>query len=136
LVPDGDLSVAIAALDPDSGVDGLMGIGGAPEGVITAAAVLCSGGEMQARLKFKDDKEKARAQTMIEGDVERVFHTRDMARGTVMFVATGITSGDLLKGVRYKRNYAQTESIVMRSSGIIRRIETIHKGSTNGSQAV
>jgi fructose-1,6-bisphosphatase II len=135
LVPDGDLSVAIAALDPDSGVDGLMGIGGAPEGVITAAAVLCSGGEMQARLKFKDDKEKARAQSMIEGDVERVFHTRDMARGNLTFVATGITSGDLLKGVRYKRNYAQTESIIMRSNGIIRRIETIHKDATNGSQA-
>ncbi len=135
LVPDGDLSVAIAALDPDSGVDGLMGIGGAPEGVITAAAVLCSGGEMQARLKFKDDKERSRAQTMIEGDVDRVFHTRDMARGNLMFVATGITSGDLLKGVRYKRNYAQTESIVMRSNGIIRRIETVHKDATNGSPA-
>jgi len=135
LVPDGDLSVAIAALDPDSGVDGLMGIGGAPEGVITAAAVLCSGGEMQARLKFKDDKERSRAQTMIEGEVERVFHTRDMARGNLMFAATGITSGDLLKGVRYKRNYAQTESIVMRSNGIIRRIETVHKDATNGSPA-
>jgi fructose-1,6-bisphosphatase II len=133
LVPDGDLSVAIAALDPDSGVDGLMGIGGAPEGVITAAAVLCSGGEMQARMKFKDDKERARAQSMIEGDIDRVFHTRDMARGNVMFTATGITSGDLLKGVRYKRNYAQTESIVMRSNGIIRRIETIHKDAANGS---
>ncbi len=132
LVPDGDLSVAIAALDPDSGVDGLMGIGGAPEGVITAAAVLCSGGEMQARMKFKDDNERARAQTMIDGDVDRVFHTRDLARGNVMFTATGITSGDLLKGVRYKRGYAATESIVMRSNGIIRRIETIHKDVVNG----
>ncbi len=133
LVPDGDLSVAIAALDPDSGVDGLMGIGGAPEGVITAAAVLCSGGEMQARLKLRDESERTRAQSMIEGDIDRVFHTRDMARGTVMFTATGITSGDLLKGVRYKRDYAQTESIVMRSNGIIRRIETIHKNAVNGS---
>ena len=132
LVPDGDLSVAIAALDPDSGVDGLMGIGGAPEGVITAAAVLCSGGEMQARMKFKDENERARAQTMIEGDVDRVFHTRDMARGNLMFSATGVTSGDLLKGVRYKRGYAQTESIVMRSNGIIRRIETVHKEAANG----
>ena len=132
LVPDGDLSVAIAALDPDSGVDGLMGIGGAPEGVITAAAVLCTGGEMQARMKFRDDAECARAQTMIEGDVDRVFHTRDMARGSVTFTATGITSGDLLKGVRYKRGYAQTESIVMRSNGIIRRVETIHKDAVNG----
>ena len=126
LVPDGDLSVAIAALDPDSGVDGLMGIGGAPEGVITAAAVLCSGGEMQGRLKFKDDSERTRAQGMIEGDVDRVFNGEDLARGNVVFAATGVTSGDLLKGVRYKRNFAQTESIVMRSSGIIRRIETMH----------
>jgi fructose-1,6-bisphosphatase II len=132
LVPDGDLSVAIAALDPDSGVDGLMGIGGAPEGVITAAAVLCTGGEMQSRLKFKDENERARAQTMIEGDVDRVFHTRDMARGNVTFVATGVTSGDLLKGVRYKRGYAQTESILMRSNGLIRRVETVHKDAVNG----
>ncbi|HXH61496.1 MAG TPA: class II fructose-bisphosphatase [Fimbriimonadaceae bacterium] len=126
LVPDGDLSVAIAALDPESGIDGLMGIGGAPEGVITAAAVLCTGGEMQARLKLRDDKERSRAESMIEGDVDRVFRTKDMASGGVVFAATGITSGDLLKGVRYKRNYAQTESIVMRSNGIIRRIETVH----------
>jgi len=126
LVPDGDLSVAIAALDPDSGIDGLMGIGGAPEGVITAAAVLCTGGEMQALMKFKDDAERTRAQGMIEGDVDRVLHGEDMARGSVLFAATGVTSGDLLKGVRYKRNFAQTESIVMRSSGIIRRIETVH----------
>lgn len=129
LVPDGDLSVAIAALDPDSGVDGLMGIGGAPEGVITAAAVLCTGGEMQGRLKFKDDTERARAQTMIDGDIDRVFSTKDMANGSVVFAATGITSGDLLKGVRYKRGYAQTESIVMRSNGLIRRIETVHMGT-------
>ena len=126
LVPDGDLSVAIAALDPDSGVDGLMGIGGAPEGVITAAAVLCSGGEMQARFAFKDEAERTRAKGMVKGDVDRVFKTEDMASGGVVFSATGVTSGDLLKGVMYKRGYAQTESIVMRSSGIIRRIETIH----------
>ncbi|MCH7903495.1 MAG: class II fructose-bisphosphatase [Armatimonadetes bacterium] len=126
LVPDGDLSVAIAALDPDSGVDGLMGIGGAPEGVLTAAAVLCSGGGMQARFAFKDDAERARAESMVEGDVDRVFNTEEMASGSVVFSATGVTSGDLLKGVMYKRGYAQTESIVMRSSGIIRRIETIH----------
>jgi len=133
LVPDGDLSVAIAALDPDSGVDGLMGIGGAPEGVITAAAVLCSGGEMQARLRFKDEAERARAQTMIEGDVDRVFHAKEMARGNVMFSATGITPGDLLKGVRYKRGYAQTESILMRSNGVIRKIETVHRDAVNGA---
>lgn len=127
LVPDGDLSVAIAALDQTSGVDGLMGIGGAPEGVITAAAVLCTGGDMQARLKFRSPEDRDRAATMMEGDPERVLFTGDMARGNVVFSATGITTGDLLKGVRYGRGFAVTESIVMRSAtGKIRRIETMH----------
>lgn len=125
LVPDGDLSVAIAALDPDSGVDGLMGTGGAPEGVITAAAVLCTGGEMQARLIFRNDEEKARARKMMDGDCDRVLQTSDMAKGKVYFSATGITPGDLLRGVRFSRNYARTESILMQSSnGTIRRVET------------
>ena len=77
-------------------------------------------------MKFKDETERTRAQGMIEGDVDRVLHGEDMASGNVVFAATGVTSGDLLKGVRYKRNFAQTESIVMRSNGIIRRIETMH----------
>ncbi|MCW5937600.1 MAG: class II fructose-bisphosphatase [Fimbriimonadaceae bacterium] len=127
LVPDGDLSVAIAALDPDAGIDGLMGIGGAPEGVLTAVAVLCSGGEMQARMKFRNEEEKVRAKQMMDGDPERVLTTEDLARGNVVFCATGITSGDLLKGVRYKRGYSMTESILMRSGmRKIRRIETVH----------
>ncbi|MBL8048900.1 MAG: class II fructose-bisphosphatase [Chthonomonas sp.] len=128
LIPDGDLSVAIAALDPDSGVDGLMGTGGAPEGVLSAAAVLCCGGGMQARLVFTKDEQRERAVNMVDGDVNRVFRTEDLARGKVVFVATGITSGDLLKGVRYKRGAAYTESIEMRSdTGTIRRIETMHQ---------
>jgi len=127
LVSDGDLSVAIAALDPDANMDALMGMGGAPEGVITAAAVTCYGGEMQARLSFPKEGQRERATKTID-DVDRVFHTSDLARGNVMFSATGITSGDLLKGVRYRRGYALTESIVMRSaSGTIRRIETMHQ---------
>lgn len=127
LVPDGDLSIAVAALDPDAGIDGLMGIGGAPEGVITAAAVLCTGGDMQARLKFTSEDQRDRAKNMMEGNVERVLYTHDLARGNVVFSATGITSGDLLKGVRYGRGFARTESIVMRSqTGKIRRIETTH----------
>jgi fructose-1,6-bisphosphatase class II len=114
LVPDGDLSVAIAALDPDAGVDGLMGIGGAPEGVLTAAAVLCTGGEMQARLKFTMDGQRERAEAMMDGDVDRVLRTGDLARGSV--------------------GYALTESILMRSStGQIRRIETIHQDRGNGA---
>ncbi len=128
LVPDGDLSVALAALDPDSGVDALMGIGGAPEGVITAAAVVCCGGEMQAKLKFTSDEQRERAVTMVGGDLDRVFTTKDLAEGAVMFSATGVTSGDLLKGVRYRRSYAETDSIVMRAaSGIVRRISTYHQ---------
>ncbi len=128
LIPDGDLSVAIASLDPDSGVDGLMGIGGAPEGVISAAAVLCIGGEMQARLKFTSEEQRERASKMVEGDLDRVFNTTDLARGHVMFAATGVTSGDLLKGVRYRRGFAITESIVMTSdTGTIRKIETLHR---------
>lgn len=125
LVPDGDLSVAIAALDVESGVDGLMGIGGAPEGVITAAAVQCCGGEMQAKLVFTKDEQEERAEKMVEGDIHRVFHTNDLASGAVMFAATGITPGDLLKGVRFRRQYAETDSIVMRAAGgSIRRIAT------------
>jgi fructose-1,6-bisphosphatase class II len=125
LVPDGDLSVAIAALDPDSDVDGLMGIGGAPEGVITAAAVQCCGGEMQARLVFTKEEQRERAKKMVEGDLDRVFYTKDLAQGDVMFAATGITSGDLLRGVRYSRTYAETDSITMHASGgFIRRIST------------
>jgi len=128
LVPDGDLSVAVAALDVDSDVDALMGTGGAPEGVITAAATLCCRGEMQARLIFTTDEQRRRAEEMVEGDVDRVFTTEDLASGHVMFAATGITSGDLLKGVRYRRGYALTDSLIMRSQmGIIRRIQTTHQ---------
>jgi fructose-1,6-bisphosphatase class II len=128
LISDGDLSVAIAALDPESGVDGLMGIGGAPEGVISAAAVLCYGGEIQGRLLFENDEQRERTQGMMGGDIDRVLTTTDMASGHVQFCATGVTSGDLLRGVRYIRNYALTESILMRSkTGTIRRIQTMHR---------
>jgi fructose-1,6-bisphosphatase II len=130
LIPDGDLSVAIAALDPEAGIDALMGIGGAPEGVITAAAVQCMGGEMQARLKFTIEGQRERAEKMMDGDIDRVLRTEDLARGSVMFSATGITSGDLLRGVRYRRGYALTESIIMRSAtGTVRRIETMHRNA-------
>ncbi|MBN8690675.1 MAG: class II fructose-bisphosphatase [Armatimonadetes bacterium] len=132
LIPDGDLSIAIASLDPDSGVDALMGIGGAPEGVISAAAVMCVGGEMQARLRFQSDEQRERAIKMVKGDVDRVFRAEDLANGDVMFAATGVTSGDLLRGVRYRRGTAITESIVMTSdTGAIRRIETHHRTNPN-----
>jgi fructose-1,6-bisphosphatase class II len=129
LVSDGDLSVALAVLDPDGPVDAAMGIGGAPEGVITAAAVICMGGEMQAKLVFRSDSERVRAVEMNgEAIVDRVMKTEDLAQGSVMFAATGITGGDLLKGVRYRRGYALTDSLIMRSAtGTIRRIETVHQ---------
>ena len=128
LVTDGDITLAIAAIDPLTGIDALMGIGGAPEGVITAAAVRCVGGDMQAKLVFRNDDERARAEKMVSGDIERVFKTEDLASGSVMFAATGITSGDLLRGVRYVADGAYTESIVMRSaSGTVRNIHTRHR---------
>ena len=128
LISDGDLSVALAALDPDSGVDALMGSGGAPEGVISAAAALCYGGEMQAKFLWSSPEERERAVGMIQGDVDRIMTTTDLASGHVQFCATGITSGDMLKGVRYRRDFALTESILMRSkTGTIRRIQTMHR---------
>jgi fructose-1,6-bisphosphatase class II len=132
LVTDGDITIALAALDPEAGLDALMGIGGAPEGVITAAAVQCWGGDMQARLSFPKEGQRERAQEMICGDIERVFTTDDLASGEVTVVATGITTGDILRGVRFRRDYAITESLVMRTAtGTIRRIETMHL-ETNG----
>jgi fructose-1,6-bisphosphatase II len=134
LITDGDITLGIAAIDDDTGVDALMGIGGAPEGVITAAAIRAYGGDMQARLVFRNDTERSRAEQMVGGDLDRVLTVDDMAIGNVMFAATGITTGDLLRGVRYTRDGAMTESIVMRSeSGTIRRIQTMHRfeGSPN-----
>ncbi len=126
LVSDGDVTLAIAALNSDSGVDILMGMGGAPEGVITAAAAVCTGGEMQARLRPDSDEQRRRATAMLGGgDPCRVLQTSDLARGHVMFSATGITTGDLLRGVRFRRHDAILESIVMRSATrTIRRVET------------
>ncbi|MBV6491225.1 MAG: class II fructose-bisphosphatase [Fimbriimonadaceae bacterium] len=130
LVSDGDITIALAALDPESGLDGLMGIGGAPEGVITAAAVRCWGGDMQAKLHFPKDGQRERAERMVGGDLDRVFMPDELARGNVTFVATGITTGDFMRGVRFRRDDIITQSIVMESSnGTIRRIETIHRGA-------
>lgn len=135
LVTDGDITLALAALDPDGGLDGLMGVGGAPEGVITAAACLCWGGAMQARLHFPRDGQRERAQKMVGGDVDRVLGTDELASGEVVVVATGITTGDLLKGVQFRRDYLLTESLVMRSyNHTVRRIETLYldEGSNKG----
>ena len=127
LITDGDVAPAIAAAVAGSGVDMLMGIGGAPEGVLAAAALKCMGGDMQARLVFMDDHERERAVMMGITDFERVYNAEDMARGNVFFAATGVTAGDLLKGVRYFSGGAETHSVVMRSkSRTVRFVSTLH----------
>lgn len=128
LIQDGDVAGAIATCNPDTGVDVLMGIGGAPEGVIAAAALSCVGGDMQGRLKFRNEDEKARAQKMGIKDFDRIYKINDLASGQVMFAATGVTNGDFLRGVRFFGGGAQTHSVVMRSkTGTIRYIESFHK---------
>jgi fructose-1,6-bisphosphatase II len=128
LITDGDVAPAIAASRPDSGVDMLIGIGGTPEGVIAAAAIKCVGGALQGRLWPRDDNE--RQQLVDDGyDIDRVLTTDDLVRSDNVFVAaTGVTTGALLRGVRYTRGGVVTDSIVMRSrSGTVRRIEAHHE---------
>lgn len=127
LITDGDVAPAIAAAVIGSGIDMLMGIGGAPEGVLAAAALKCMGGDMQARLVFMDDHERDRAKMMGIKDFDRVYNAEDMARGNVFFAATGVTTGDLLRGVRYFSGGAETHSVVMRSkSRTVRFVNTLH----------
>jgi len=128
LIGDGDVQAGIAACWEDTGIDLLLGTGGAPEGVITAAALKCLGGDFEGRLKFRNDGERERALKMGIKDPDRVFKRDELARGSVMFCATGVTDGPLLKGVRMlPGNRGQTHSIVMRSAtGTVRRIEADH----------
>jgi fructose-1,6-bisphosphatase II len=127
LISDGDVAPAIAAAVAGSGIDLLMGIGGAPEGVLAAAALQCLGGDMQGRLVFMNNEERERARVMGITDFDRVYRGEEMARGEVVFAATGVTNGDLLKGVRYFAGGAQTHSIVMRSkTRTVRFIEAHH----------
>jgi fructose-1,6-bisphosphatase II len=131
LIGDGDVSAAIACCDPDSGVDILFGIGGAPEGVISAAALRCMGGDFQGILKPRNNEEVLRAKKMGVEDINKVFKIEELARGNVMFCATGVTSGNFLRGVQFKSWGAITHSIVMRSSsGTVRRIEAEHRFDT------
>jgi fructose-1,6-bisphosphatase II len=127
LITDGDVAPAIAAAEGAAGVDLLMGVGGTPEGVISAAALTCLGGGMQGRLWPRNDEERRR---LVEAgyDVDQVLTTADLVGGSDLFVAaTGVTNGALLNGVRYTPDGAVTESIVMRSrSGTVRRIEARH----------
>lgn len=128
LIGDGDVSAGIAPCWEDTGIDLLMGIGGAPEGVIAAAGIKCLGGDFQGRLKFRNDGEIERAKKMGITNPHQVFRLDELAKGSVMFCATGVTDGPLLKGVRtLPGQRAHTHSIVMRSqTGTVRRIEAEH----------
>jgi fructose-1,6-bisphosphatase II len=127
-ISDGDVAGAISAARPGTGVDLLLGIGGTPEGIIAAAALRCMGGAMQAKLWPRDDDERDRA-IAAGHDLNRILYTEDLVSGDdIFFCATGITDGELLRGVRYLADSVQTESIVMRSkSGTIRIINSLHQ---------
>ncbi|MEC9397051.1 MAG: class II fructose-bisphosphatase [Myxococcota bacterium] len=128
LISDGDVHAAIATCNEDTGIDILFGIGGAPEGVLAAAALRCMRGEIQGQLQFANDEQRARARRLMgEDDIERVLGLDDLASGDVLFAATGVTTGELLKGVRFFSGGCMTHSLVMRSrSGTVRVIEAQH----------
>ncbi len=128
LISDGDVSPALLTGLPGGDVDIMMGIGGAPEGVLAAAAVKCLGGDMQGRLVPENEEETKRAQAMGIADINKVLLLDDLvATDDVMFIATGVTTGDVLKGVRFTEQYAVTHTVVLRSkTGTIRFMETLH----------
>jgi fructose-1,6-bisphosphatase II len=128
LITDGDLSAAISCAVQGTGVHAVMGIGGAPEGVITAAALRCLGGEIQARFRYRNDEERARGARMGHGDEDRIYLTEDLASGeNLVFAATGVTAGDLLEGVRFFGGGARTHSLVMAyQTKTVRFVDTVH----------
>ncbi len=127
LIGDGDVSGVIATSEVEAGVDMYMGVGGAPEGVLAAAALRCIGGQMQGRLVFRNDDERGRGARLGITDFDRKYNLHELAGGEVMFAATGVTSGAMLRGVRRFRGGASTHSLVMRSkSGTVRYIEASH----------
>lgn len=131
LIGDGDVAGALACCEPDSGVDLLIGTGGAPEGVIAAAALRCMGGDFQGKLEWRHEEEKGRAAKMGITDFDKVYTIEELAKGDVMFVATGVTDGTFLRGVKFRPWGAETHSIVMRSkSGTIRHIAADHHFDT------
>ena len=128
LIPDGDVAGVIATTNPDTTIDVYMGSGGAPEGVLAAAALRCVGGQFQGRLLFRNDDERARAAKWGVEDLDRIYRLEELAKGDVIFAATGVTDGSLLDGVkRLKNGCMTTESVVMRaSSGTVRWVKGEH----------
>jgi fructose-1,6-bisphosphatase II / sedoheptulose-1,7-bisphosphatase len=129
LITDGDIAGVIHTTDQrETGIDIYMGVGGAPEGVLAAAALRCIGGQIQGRLVFKNDEERARARKLGITNLDRKYQLEDMAKGDVIFAATGVTDGSMLDGIRFEPNAVLTHSIVMRSStGTVRWIRTRHR---------
>jgi fructose-1,6-bisphosphatase II / sedoheptulose-1,7-bisphosphatase len=133
LIPDGDVAGVIAVTDPDTIVDVYMGSGGAPEGVLAAAALRCVGGQFQGRLLFRNDAERARAAKWGVTDLDRIYSLEDLATGDVIFAATGVTDGSLLEGVKRRKNCVTTESVVMRAStGTVRWVKGEHRSEPGG----
>ena len=127
LIPDGDVAGVIATSTPETGIDVYMGIGGAPEGVLAAAALQCIGGQMQGRLVFRNDDERGRAAKLGITDFDRKYDLDDLAHGDVIFSATGVTDGSMLAGVHKFAGGATTETVLMRSrSGTVRWIKARH----------
>ena len=128
LIPDGDVAGVIAVTDPDTTIDVYMGSGGAPEGVLAAAALRCVGGQFQGRLIFRNDAERARAAHWQVEDLDRIYGLEDLAKGDCIFAATGVTDGSLLDGVKRRKNMISTESVVMRAStGTVRWVRGEHR---------
>jgi len=129
LIGDGDVAGVIAVTDEDTTIDMYMGQGGAPEGVLAAAALRCVGGQFNGRLVFRNDDEKARAAKWGIDDLDRIYTRDELVKGDCIFAATGVTSGSLLEGVKYLRDGRMTtESVVMRaSSGTVRWIKGEHR---------
>jgi len=128
LIPDGDVAGVIAVTDPDTGIDLYLGSGGAPEGVLAAAALRCVGGQFQGRLLFRNDDERARAARWGVEDLNRIYQLDELAKGDVIFAATGVTNGSLLAGVQRRKEMITTESVVMRAStGTVRWVKGQHR---------
>jgi fructose-1,6-bisphosphatase II / sedoheptulose-1,7-bisphosphatase len=128
LIPDGDVAGVIAVTDPDTGIDLYLGSGGAPEGVLAAAALRCVGGQFQGRLLFRNDDERGRAARWGVEDLNRIYRLHDLAKGDCIFAATGVTNGSLLAGVQRRKDRITTESVVMRAStGTVRWVKGEHR---------